>query len=65
MNLALNYGSRRDVSKAIKKIILQDREQPFDLDNIEEEFLRDFFDTIFNDPFDYSVRAGNRGCQIF
>ncbi len=56
LNLALNYGSRRDVSKAIKKIILQDREQPFDLDNIEEEFLRDFLDTHFLPDPDLIIR---------
>lgn len=56
LTVALNYGSRRDISHAIKKIILLDRENKIDLDMIDDTFLRDFLDTCFLPDPDLIIR---------
>ena len=56
LTVALNYGSRRDISHAIKKIILSDRESPIDLDKVDDTFLRDFLDTAFLPDPDLIIR---------
>lgn len=47
LNLALNYGSRKDIASGIRKIVQLDREKQLDLNDIDEEFLRQFMDTAF------------------
>lgn len=56
LNLALNYGSRKDISTAIQKIIELDRRQQIDLERIDEEFLRGFMDTAFLPDPDLIIR---------
>ena len=56
LTVALNDGSRRDISHAIKKIILSDRESPIDLDKVDDTFLRDFLDTAFLPDPDLIIR---------
>lgn len=56
LNLALNYGSRKDISTAIQKIIELDRRRQIDLDRIDEEFLRGFMDTSFLPDPDLIIR---------
>ena len=56
LTVALNYGSRRDISHAIKKIILSDRESPIDFDKVDDTFLRDFLDTAFLPDPDLIIR---------
>lgn len=56
LNLALNYGSRRDISNAIRRIIEMERQRGIDLEDVDEEFLRQFMDTAFLPDPDLIIR---------
>lgn len=56
LNLALNYGSRRDISNAIRRILEMDRQRGIDLEDVDEEFLRQFMDTAFLPDPDLIIR---------
>lgn len=56
LNLALNYGSRKDIASGIRKIVQLDREKQLDLNDVDEEFLRGFLDTNFLPDPDFIIR---------
>ena len=58
LTLCLNYGSRREIVDAVKKIIAQDRQDHIDLDNFHEKNFADYlYDPTLPEP-ELLIRTG-------
>jgi len=58
LTLCLNYGSRREIVDAVKKIVEQDRKKHIDLDKFDEAQFKDFlYDPKLPEP-ELLIRTG-------
>jgi undecaprenyl diphosphate synthase len=55
--LALNYGARDEIKRAVEKILIEDRKNPFPKEKISEELIASYLDTAkWKDP-DLMIRT--------
>jgi undecaprenyl diphosphate synthase len=58
LTLCLSYGSRSEITDAVKKVIKQDRKEKIDLDKLDEnEFSKFLYDPSLPEP-DLLIRTG-------